>query len=129
MKIDVTTYEDKFVATLNGNHRHLDIGQTPVEAIGALVRSRATEMGILIKQPDGTTIGSETQTPSYSELLEQNRRMAEALQSLEKELPIAISYAESHGLKRDFGGSAVHIVLWRCQGVVNDGLGKPALKG
>ena len=86
-------------------------------------------MGILIKQPDGTNIGSENETPSYSELLEQNRRMAGALQSIEKELPIAISYAESHGLKPDFGGSAVHIVLWRCQGVVNDGLGKPPLRG
>jgi hypothetical protein len=129
MKIDISTYEDKFVATLNSNHRHLDIGQTPVEAIGALVQSRATEMGILIKQPDGTSIGSENETPSYSDLLEQNRRMSEALGNLEKELPIAISYAESHGLKPDFGGSAVHIVLWRCQGVVNDGLGKPPLKG
>lgn len=129
MKIDVTTYEDKFVATLNGNHRHLDIGSTPREALGALVQSRATEMGILIKHPDGTTVGSETERPSYSDLLEQNRRMVQALQSLEKELPIAISYAESHGLKPEFGGSAVHIVLWRCQGTVNDGLGKPPLRG
>jgi hypothetical protein len=129
MKIDLTSYEDKFVATLNGNHRHLDIGQTPIEAIGALVQSRATEMGILIKQPDGSTIGSENQTPSYSDLLEQNRRMAEALQNLEKEMPNCISYAEMHGLKPDFGGSAVHIILWRCQGLINDGLGKPPLKG
>jgi len=129
MKIDITTYEDKFVATLNGNHRHLDIGQTPGEAIGALVQSRATEMGILINQPDGTSIGSEIQTPSYSDLLDQNRRMSEALRNLEKELPVAISYAESHGLKPEFGGSAVHIVLWRCQGEVNDGLGKAPLKG
>ncbi|KFG67621.1 hypothetical protein [Microvirga sp. BSC39] len=55
--------------------------------------------------------------------------MSEALENLEKELPIAISYAEAHGLKPDFGGSAVHSVLWRCQGVVTDGLGKPSPQG
>ena len=45
MKIDIRTYEDKFVATLNGNHRHLDIGPTACEAIGAWSRAEPRKWG------------------------------------------------------------------------------------
>jgi len=34
MKIDITAYDDKFAATLNGNHRNLDIGaRRPVKPL------------------------------------------------------------------------------------------------